>query len=167
MTKGLRKSIKIRNKLYKKWLTTRNIYYHKQYKIYRNKIVSINKALRTLYYDSVLKDSTKTKKMWDNVNLIINKKRPSSNIDNLKVKDKNLQQPSSISNAINRYFCNVPTELASKLPKADGHFSTYVRRKKLTFRFARVNEIEVYLLLLSLCRALWRIFRAKMENLAG
>ena len=62
VTMGLRKSIKIRNELYKKWLTTRNIYYHKQYKIYRNKIVSINKALRTLYYDSVLKDSTKTKK---------------------------------------------------------------------------------------------------------
>ena len=75
VTKGLRKSIKIRNELYKKWLTSRNIYHHKQYKIYRNKIVSINKALRTLYYDSVLKDSTKTKKMWDNVNLIINKKR--------------------------------------------------------------------------------------------
>ena len=167
MTKGLRKSIKIRNELYKKCLTTRNNYYHKQYKIYRNKIVSINKALRTIYYDSVRKDSTKTKKMWDSVNLIINKKGPSSNIDNLKVKDKNLQQPSSISDAIGRYFCNVPTELASKLPKADGHFSTYVRRKKLTFRFARVNEIEVYLLLLSLCRALWRIFRAKMENLAG
>ena len=114
-----------------------------------------------------LRTPQKQKQNWDNVNLIINKKRPSSNIDNLKVKDKNLQQPSSISDAIGRYFCNVPTELASKLPKADGHFSTYVRRKKLTFRFARVNEIEVYLLLLSLCRALWRIFRAKMENLAG
>ena len=69
VTKGLRKSIKIRNELYKKSLTTRNIYYHKQYKIYRNKIVSISKALRTIYYDSVLKDSTKTKKMWANVNL--------------------------------------------------------------------------------------------------
>ena len=88
--------------------------------------------------------------MWDNVNLIINKKRPSSNIDNLKVTDKNLQQPSSISNFINRYFCNVPTELASKLPKADRHFSTYMRRKKSTFRFAHVNEIEVYLLLESI-----------------
>ena len=88
--------------------------------------------------------------MWYNVNLIINKKQPSSNIDNLKVKDKNLQQPSSISNAINRYFCNVPTELASKLPKADRHFSNYLRRKKSTFRFAQVNEIEVYLLLESI-----------------
>ena len=82
--------------------------------------------------------------------IIINKKRPSSNIDKLKVKDKNLQQPSSISNAINRYFCNVPTELASKLPKADRHFLTYMRRKKSTVRFAQVNEIEVYLLLESI-----------------
>ena len=62
VTKGLRKSIKVRNELYKKWLTTQNIYYHKQYKIYPNRIVSIKKALRTLYYDSVLKDSAKTKK---------------------------------------------------------------------------------------------------------
>ncbi|CAH3165809.1 unnamed protein product, partial [Porites evermanni] len=52
----------------------------------------------------------------------------------------NLQQPSSISNAINRYFCNVPTELASKLPKADRHFSAYMRRKKSTFRFAQLQN---------------------------
>ena len=88
--------------------------------------------------------------MWDNINLTINKKRPSSNIDNLKVNDKNLQQPSSISNAINRYFCNVQTEFACKLPKADRHFSTYMRRKQSTFHFAQVNEIEVYLLLESI-----------------
>ena len=89
VTKGLKKSIKVRNQLYKKWLTTRNSYYYNRYKIYRNKIVSINKMFRTLYYDSVLKDSTNTKKMLDNVNLIINKKRPSSVIENLQVKVKN------------------------------------------------------------------------------
>lgn len=50
------------------------------------------------------------------MNLIINKKRPSSQIDNLQVGNKNLQQPVMISNAINTYFCNIPTELASKLP---------------------------------------------------
>ena len=68
----------------------------------------------------------------------------------LKQEIQFLQQPSSISNAINRYLCNVPTELASKLPKADRHFSTYMRRKKSTFRFAQVNKIEVYLLLESI-----------------
>ena len=102
---------------------------------------------RTLYYDSVLKDSTNTKKMWDNVNLIINKKRPSSVIENLQVKGKNLQQPASISNAINKYFCNVPSELASDLPKTDRRASSYVNRKKCKFHFTKVSEIEVFLLL--------------------
>ena len=88
--------------------------------------------------------------MWDN-NLIVNRKQPSSKIDNLKVKDKYLQQPSSLSNAINKYLCNVLTELASKLPEADRQFSTYVERKNSTFRFAKVNEVEVYLLLDSTC----------------
>ena len=105
VTNGLRKSIKIRNELYKKRLTTQNIYYRKQYKIYRNRIASINKALRTYTTIVYLRTPQKQKQKWDNVNL--SKNRPSSNIDNLKVKDKNLQQPSSISNAINRYFCNI------------------------------------------------------------
>ena len=49
------------------------------------------------------------------MNLIINKKRPSSQIHYLQVGNKNVQQPVMISNAINTYFCNIPTELASKL----------------------------------------------------
>ena len=92
--------------------------------MYRNKIDAINKLHRTIYYDSVLKDLTNSKKMWDNINLIINKKRPSSIIDNFQVNGNYLHQPVSISNAINKYFCNVPTELASSLPKADRHFTS-------------------------------------------
>ena len=42
------------------------------------------------------------------------------------------------------------TELASKLPKVDRHFSTYMKRKKSTFCFAKVNEVKVYLLLESI-----------------
>ena len=98
------KSVKIKGKSNKPWVTTRNMYFYNQYKIYRNKIVSINKFYRTFYYDTRLKDSTNTKKMWDSVNLIINEKRPFSSINKLQVNDKNLQQPASISNAINKYF---------------------------------------------------------------
>ena len=118
--------------------------------MYRNKIVTINKLYRTIYYDSVLKDSTNSKKMWDNINLIINKKRPSSIIDNLQVNGKTLHQPATISNAINKYFCNVPTELASSLPKADRHFTSFVKGKKCNFRFTKVSEVEVFLLLESI-----------------
>ena len=54
-----------------KWLNTRNVSFLNKYKLYRNKIVSINKLYRTLYYNKILADSTNTKKMWDNINFII------------------------------------------------------------------------------------------------
>ena len=44
---------------------------------------------------------------------------------------------------------------------------TRVIRKKLAPNQTKKDYIEIKGLLLSLCRALWGIFRAKMENLAG
>ena len=87
--------------------------------------------------------------MWDNISVTINKKRPSFNIEKFQVNDKNFEQPFPISNAINKYFCGVPAELAFKLPKSN-HRSSYMHRKKESFRFIRVNEVEVFLLLESI-----------------
>ena len=56
-----------------------------------------------------VKNSTNSKKMGDNINLLMHKKRPSSVIDILQVNGENLHQPASIWNAINKYFCNVLT----------------------------------------------------------
>lgn len=88
--------------------------------------------------------------MRDNINVIINKKRPSSNIEKLQVNDKNFEQPFSISNAINKYFCGVPANLAARLPKSNHRSSSYMHRKKESFRFIRVNGVEVFLLLESI-----------------
>jgi hypothetical protein len=38
ITSGIRKSIKRKNKLYKKYLSTKNEYYKSKYKCYRNKL---------------------------------------------------------------------------------------------------------------------------------
>lgn len=40
-----------------------------------------------MFYSQTMNDSRNAKKMWDSINLIINKKRPSSRID--KIKQKN------------------------------------------------------------------------------
>ena len=55
--------MKARDKLYKKWLLDAwfNMVYYK-YKLYRNKIVSINEYYRELYYNTVLSNSNNTKK---------------------------------------------------------------------------------------------------------
>ena len=36
--------------------------------------------------------------MWDNINLLINKKQPNSQIEKIEIDDKQYQQPTSISN---------------------------------------------------------------------
>ena len=57
ITSGLKKSLKTRDKLYKKWLLTHDLIWHTKYKLYRNKIVSINKYYREIYYNTVLTNS--------------------------------------------------------------------------------------------------------------
>lgn len=80
--------MKIRDRIYKKWLSTRDLVFSNKYKFYRNKITLINKIYRESFYNTVLSNSSDSKKMWDNINLIINQNRPSSYIEKLHVDDK-------------------------------------------------------------------------------
>lgn len=76
VTIGLKKSIKMRDKLYKQWLVTRDVSFYDRYKTYRNKIAIINKLYRASYYNGILSEPNNSENMWDNINLIINKKSP-------------------------------------------------------------------------------------------
>ena len=146
ITSGLMNSMKVRDKLYKKWLITRNYVFLNKYKLYRNKIANINKIYRDRFYNDILSKLDNTKKMWDNINLLINKKRPSSHIEKLLMDNKQYEQPLSISNCLNNFFCNVPSILASKLPKSNKSLPLIFLRNKNNFDF-HVSEIEIILLL--------------------
>ena len=150
ITSGLKKSMKVRDKLYKKWLITRNYVFLNKYKLYRNKIAIINKIYRDCFYNDILIKSDNTKKIWNNINLLINKKRPSSHKEKLQVDNKRYEQPLTISNCLNEFFCNVPSTLAAQLPKSDKSATSYLSQKQKQFRFTEVSEIEVFLLLGSL-----------------
>ena len=88
--------------------------------------------------------------MWDNINLLINKKRPSSHIEKLQVDNKQYAQPLTISNCLNKFFCDVPSRLAAQLPKSVKSATSYLSQEQKQFRFVQVSEIEVFLLLESL-----------------
>ena len=91
------KSMKVRDKLYKKWLITRNYVFLNKYKLYRNKIATINNIYRDRFYNDVLTKSDNTKKMWE-------KKQPSSHIEKLLMDNKQYEQPLSISSCLNYFF---------------------------------------------------------------
>ena len=145
VTAGLKKSMKTRDKIYKKWLASHDLVFLNKYKFYRNKITVINKIYRESFYNQVLSNSNDSKKMWDNINIIINKKRPNSHTEKLYADDKYYQQPQSIANILNSYFCNIPSSLASKLPKTNMKPGSYLPRKTSKFKFSRVSELEVFL----------------------
>ena len=68
--------------------------------------------------------------MWDNINVIVNERRPSSNIEKLQHDGKQYHQPFSISNVLNKYFRDIGVYLASKLPKSNRYFTSYLQQKK-------------------------------------
>ena len=61
---GLKKSVEMRDMLYKKLLLTQDITWYNKliYNLYRNKIVPINKYYGGLYYNEVLINSNNAKK---------------------------------------------------------------------------------------------------------
>ena len=142
--------MKVRDNLYKKWLITRNDVFLNKYKLYRIKIASINKIYRVHFYNGILTKSDNMKKMWDNINLLINKKPPSSHIEKLLMYDKQHEKPLSISNCLNIFFCNVPSILASQLAKSNKNPTSYLSQQQKQFHFSQVSEIEIFLLLGSL-----------------
>ena len=54
ITSGLMKSMKVRDNLYKKWLITRTDVFLNKYKLYRNKIATINKIYPVRFYNDIL-----------------------------------------------------------------------------------------------------------------
>ena len=48
------KSMKVRDNLYEKWLITRIDVFLNKYKLYRNKIATINKIYRIRFYNDIL-----------------------------------------------------------------------------------------------------------------
>ena len=77
-------------------------------------------------------------------NYIINKKRLNSHIDEISVNDKQYRQPSSIANALNNYFCNVASDLATSLPKSNRHNKSYLTKYRNKFKFTKlVNWVKL------------------------
>ena len=82
---------------------------------------------------------------------MINKKRLSSHIEKLQVDNKQYEQPLTISDCLNKFFCDVPSRLTAQLPKSVMSSATsYLSQEQKQFCFVQVSEIEVFLLLESL-----------------
>ena len=56
-------------------------------------------------------------------------------------------EPSPFANALNKYFYNVASDLATSLPKSTRHYKSHLTLYKNKFKFTLISEVEVFLLL--------------------
>ena len=110
ITKGIKKSIVRREKLYKNYLNTSNLERKQQlredYKNIRNQIVTLCRNSKKLHYQShFTKNATNSRNIWKGINSIIHlKDTHKKSIDSISTANGITNEPKEIANSFNEYF---------------------------------------------------------------
>ena len=147
ITQGIRKSIQIKNRLYKKFLKTRSTYYHNKFKMYRNKLNQLIKSSKNKYFVEYLKNNNKTnvKNIWSGIRkLITNKSKGCSVPSKLIIDGNDITDSKDIANAFKNFFTNVGTNLAQEIPAfSDSPFSFIGNPQANSFFIKHVTSEEI------------------------
>ena len=146
ITKGIRISIKVKNKLYASGDTA-------NYKIYRNKICTLTRLSKQQYYSKFFNDNlTNMKKTWEGINNVLARKlKNTKSITSIKVPTDNDSvtcDQRRIANVFNDHFASVGPKLANQLPTVQSNYFDFMNRDNspdLSFAFNLVTPAEVEL----------------------
>ena len=121
ISKEFLNSIRIREKLYKKFVKAKDKDvkedYHKKYKQIRNKILSECREIKKLYFQNYFTENANNiKNMWKGIKSIINtsnysKGQPSS----LLVNKELISDPKLVAETFNNYFSSIASQLLGKI----------------------------------------------------
>ena len=127
LSKGMKESIKLKNKLYGISLKHPTFYNINRYKTYKNKLTSILKQEEKLYYQSqILANKNNLKKVWTIIKHVINKRRNAKTSDKFIQNNKIITDPKEIANGFNDYFVNIGPGLASKINTSATSYQSYL-----------------------------------------
>ena len=128
ITKGLRTSIALKNKLYKKYLKSKNTYYFQKYKSYRNKLKHLILISKKSYYSRYFSaNQNNIKETWKGIKQLITlKQSPASASTTIEAGNRKLTSTQAIANAFNNYFTKIGSNLADGIPNSNIPFGNYL-----------------------------------------
>lgn len=144
LTKGILKSSRTKNNLYKKFVKCPNEFNYSNYKLYRNKFNKLLKISEKNYYSNLFKKNiSNSKKIWQGINDIINTNLVNDNISEILHNNHILSQPQDICEAFNNYFssCCPISDIQSDKKNEIPLF--YSNNYSKSFYFEDVDEHEV------------------------
>lgn len=147
MTKALLISIRKKNKLYKKFLTSQNSLHESRYKKYKNKLTHLIKIAKKQYYEEKFEEvKNNHKATWRLINEVINKRKARPSFpSSFKSGNNILSDPSDIANSFCKYFTNVGPDLARKIPNTNISFHSFLNsgcNKSIFLRPTNANELQ-------------------------
>ena len=149
ITKGIKKSIIRREKIYKNYLNAKNLERKQQlredYKNIRNQIVTLCRTSKKLYYQSYFaKNATNSKNIWKGINSIIHLKDTNKkSIDSISTVNGITNEPKEIANNFNEYFSSVALKLQANIYNGFD-FKKYLHQEnETTFIIQPTNEHEI------------------------
>ena len=113
---NLRGLIKSRDKLKLAACKSKSTLLISSYRQLRNKVNSLNTKLKRQCFStrvSMFKDNMK--ETWRTMNLLLNKRSNSTNIDILRDQNKTISNKGEISQSMNSFFCSIGKDLASNI----------------------------------------------------
>lgn len=123
ISQGLLKSIKQKNKLYKRYLSNPSPQKELIYKTYKNKLNHSLRIAKRLYYDKKLNESkSNMRATWCLLNEVLNNKKLRLKPNSVfKVDDQDISDPMEIANRFCYYFSNIGPNLAKRIQSATSH----------------------------------------------
>jgi hypothetical protein len=147
ITLGLRKSIKHKDKLFRRKLkepSTENII---KYKKYKNLLTTCLRQSEKMYYQKLFSDTRNgINNFWKAFGSTLNssKRKSKSYLSKIEIDGKSLTNDCDIADAMNSYFSNVGNIISKKLGKAQGHFKDYLKNKlSNSFVLSPVTEHDI------------------------
>jgi len=147
ITKGIRKSIKIKNSLY-------HSNFKDEYRLYRNKITTLIRLRKKQYFHNYFQwNIFSRKKTWAGISELINcGRKKMKKIPALKDESscRLIYDQKELPSILNKHFASCGAALAAKLPYSERHFSEFLVNNPKTFYFDPVTlggvESEISLL---------------------
>ena len=146
LTEALKESIKTKNKLYisryKAGNHEENVAYYKRY---RNRLNHVLRAAERKYYQNLINEhKSNVKKSWQIMKMIINKRKYKPVCKKFKHNDQVIENGYDIANRFNRFFVNVGSTLANKIPVSNECPLDFMKFNNASvFGVTQVEESEI------------------------
>ena len=115
------------------------------YRQMRNKVNNLNKKLKRDYFSNKIASCDNLKDSWKAINLLLNKRSKTKNIDSLNMDDHHIKEPADIAQDMNDYFCSVGKTLRDKIPPQPNPLlsnENIVSENAVQFEFEAIDAVS-------------------------